>query len=668
MSELKEILQTTASYTTELEKNWIKNLKDLFLNFPRTYNVFNNSNDFNDLKSDQLNNFFAKVVKKNTQQTRSFKSIYKVIITDDNWVLAECVWFAKPFFWEMMKVWKKYYFVWKAKENFWIIQISAPKMEFDNSDFWWEDISPVYRQFWAKISSDWLRQKIYFNLKLIKDLFLENLPETILIEEKLIWKTEAIKILHNPKNSEELARAKERIAFEELFFLQKDALLRKEEVKSMWNLKNIAIKMDIDFVKKFFESLEFTPTQAQKIAIFQILKDTERKYPMNRLLEWDVWSWKTLVALTLAMNTVLSWKEVAIMSPTEVLTRQHFYSMTKMIENFEEKNPEYKWKFKTWLLLWAFTPKQKQEVLLKLLNWEINILIWTHSLITETVQFPDLWLAIIDEQHRFWVEQREKIKKWKQIHILNITATPIPRTLALVAYWDQDISVLNEMPKWRKIIKTSVIQQEWRSRTYSFIKKQVEEWRQVFVICPLIQENEKLELKSVVEETEKLKQIFPDYRITSMHWKLKSKEKDEIMQNFKNKEAEIMVSTSVIEVWVDVPNATIMLIEWAERFWLSQLHQFRWRVWRWEHQSYCFLFTSSEKDPSEIARLNAMQAHSDWFALAEIDMKLRWPWEVYWIRQSWVPDLKMASFSDHKMVLRARAAAQKFLWLDEKIL
>ena len=665
MSELKETLQTTASYISELEKNWIKTLKDLFLNFPRTYQIFNNSNNFKELRADQLNNFFATIIRKNTQQTRNFKTLYKITISDWNWNLAECVWFAKPFFWEMLKTWRKYFFVWKAQENFWILQISAPKIEINNSDFWWKEISPVYRQYWKKITSDWLRQKISLNLKLVNNLFLENLPKSVIESEKLIWRAEAIKILHNPKNPEELEKAKERIAFEELFFLQKNALLKKEEIKKLWDVQNISVKMNVDFVKKFFESLEFTPTNAQKIAIYQILKDMERKFPMNRLLEWDVWSWKTLVALVSAMNTVLWKKEVAIMSPTEVLTRQHFASMTKMIENFEKKFPEFKWVFKTWLLLWAHTPKQKQEILLKLMNWEINILIWTHSLITETVQFPDLGLAIIDEQHRFWVEQREKIKKWKPIHILNITATPIPRTLALVAYWDQDISYLNEMPKWRKIIKTSVCQQKDREKTFNFIREEIKKWRQVFVVCPLIQENEKLELKSVVEETNRLKNFFPEFKILSMHWKLKSKEKDEIMQKFKNKEAKILVSTSVIEVWVDVPNATIMIIEWAERFGLSQLHQFRGRVWRWEHQSYCFLFVSWDKNPEEIARLNALQIHSWGLQLAEIDMKLRWAGEVYWVRQSWIPDLKMASFNDHKMVLRARKAAEKFLGMDE---
>lgn len=667
MSELKEILKTTATYTSILEKNWIKNLKDLFLNFPRTYNIFNNSNSFEDLRSDQLNNFSAKIVKKQTQQTKNFRTLYKTIITDDNWVLAECVWFAKPFFWDIMKVWKKYFFVGKAQENFWIIQISAPKIDLNSSDFGGKDISPVYRQFWEKITSNWLRQKILPNLKFVKDLFLENLPEKILKEENLIWRAEAIKILHDPKDQKELEKAKERIAFEELFFLQKDALQRKEEIKNLWNIENIAIKMNTDLVKKFFESLEFIPTNAQKIAIFQILKDTEKKYPMNRLLEWDVWSWKTLVCLTAALNTVFWWKEVAIMAPTEVLARQHFSSMWKMIENFEEKHPEFQWKFKIWLLLWAHTPKEKQEILLKLQTWEINILVWTHALITETVQFSDLWLAIIDEQHRFWVEQRAKIKKWKQIHLLNVTATPIPRTLALVAFWDQEISVLNEMPKWRKIIKTQVVKQSWRRKVYDFVEKEIQNWRQAFIICPLIEENEKLELKSVTEETERLKQIFPKLEINSMHWKLKSNEKEKIFSDFKEKKFDILVSTSVIEVWVDIPNATIMIIEWAERFWLSQLHQFRWRVWRSEFQSYCFLFVSSEKDPSEIARLNAMQAHSDWFSLAEIDMKLRWPWEVYWVRQSWIPDLKMANYSDHKMVLRARSSAEKFLGLDEKI-
>ena len=661
MNSLKEILSTTWTYLKKLEEVWIKTVKDLLLYFPRTYESHNQWAFFSDLRSDQMNNFKATICNKSSMPTKTWRKLYKCTISDSEGSLAECIWFAKPFFWEMLLEWKNFYFIWKAKINFRKTQISSPKVEFKQNTIHSWEIVPVYPQIWEKLTSQWFREKIHSVLFEAKK-FEENLPETVLKKEKLIWRSEAIKNLHFPKNQKYLEKAKERMAFEELFFLQKKALISKEEIKNLSEIKNVSIKMNTDLIKDFFESLPFIPTNAQKIAIFQCLKDMEREYPMNRLLEWDVWSWKTLVAIALALTVLLDWKQVALMSPTEVLTRQHFYSMTKMIKVFEEKFPKYENKFKIWLLLWALTPKKKQEVLLKLHTWEVNFLIWTHALISDNVSFENLWIAMIDEQHRFWVAQREKLTSHWPVHILNITATPIPRTLALVAYWDQDISVLNEMPAWRKIIKTSVVNSFWqRKQVHRFMEIEIEKWRQIYVVCPLIEESEKLELKSVKEEYANLIKIFPKASIWLMYWKLKSKEKDEVMNDFKEKKYDILVSTSVIEVWVDVPNATIMIIEWAERFWLSQLHQFRGRVWRSEFQSYCFLFTTDDK--KETARLTAMETYSDWFSLAEIDMKLRWPWEVYWVRQSWIPDLKMASMSDHKMVLRARSAAEEYLEL-----
>lgn len=662
MNSLKTALSTTQTYLKELEKAWIQTVDDLLLYFPRAYESHNKWELFSELRSDQINNFKATVISKSSSPTRTWKKLFKAVISDEEWSLAECVWFARPFFWDMLVEWKSFYFIWKAKLNFWKLQISSPKVEFTKEKIHSWDIVSVYPQIWDKLTSQWFREKIHWLLSYTKN-FKENLPKEVVEKERLVWKQSAIKNLHFPKSQEDLEKAKERMAFEELFFLQKKALISKEEIKNLSQIKNVAIEMNTQLVKDFFESLPFTPTNAQKIAIFQCLKDIEREYPMNRLLEWDVWSWKTLVALALALNILFAWKQVALMSPTEVLTRQHFSSMWKMIEKFEEKFPEYNWKFKIWLLIWALTPKQKQETLLKLHTWEINFLIWTHALISDNVDFDNLWLAMIDEQHRFWVQQREKLTSHWPVHILNITATPIPRTLALVAYWDQDISVLNEMPAWRKTIKTSVVNTLWaRQQVYRFIEMQIEEWRQVYVICPLVEESEKMEVKAATEEYENLIKIFPKATIWLMHWRLKSKEKESAMEDFKNKNYDILVSTSVIEVWVDVPNATIILIEWAERFWLSQLHQFRWRVWRGEHQSYCFLFTTDDKN--ETARLKAMETHSDWFSLAEIDMKLRGPWEVYGVRQSWIPDLKMATMSDHKMVLRARKAAEDYLWLN----
>lgn len=660
MSNLQTLLGTTKTYIEELKNAWINTVEDLLLYFPRTYESHNKWDKFSDLRWDQINYFKAKVCTKSVHPTKTWKTLYKCLIEDSIWDLAECIWFSQPFFWWYLIEWKIFLFIWKAKLEFWKLQISSPKIE-----LYWDtsihtgNIVPIYSQIWEKLTSQWFREKISLITK-YSSIFKENLPNTIIEKEKLLNKAESIKQIHFPENDNLLKKAKERLAFEELFFLQKWALERKEEIKSLWKQDALIIPINNELVKKFFKTLPFIPTNAQKIAIYQIMKDMEKPFPMHRLLEWDVWSWKTLVAITVALTVLNIWKQVAFMAPTEVLARQHFNEITKYISKFNwEKNLP-------WLLIWAMTQKEKQEIVYKLQSWELNFVIWTHAIISENVFFKDLWLAIIDEQHKFWVLQREKLESHWLPHILYMTATPIPRTLALIAYWDQDISVLNEMPLWRQKIDTKVVLPSWRHQIYRFIETEIEKWRQVYVVCPLIEESEKLELKAATEEYEKLKNdIFPKNNIWLMHWRLSSKEKEKIMKDFKDKKLEILISTTVVEVWVDIPNATIMIIEWAERFWLSQLHQLRWRVWRSEHKSYCFLFTTSWNN--NVDRLKAMEKYSDGFSLAEIDMKIRWPWEVYWLRQSWVPDLRMASMSDHTMVIRARKSAEEYLWMNWNI-
>ena len=662
MTTLQTILGTTKTYIDALNEAWIHSIEDFLFYFPRTYTSHNKSDNFSDLRWDQINNFRWKVCTTTTMQTKSWRKLFKCVIEDNQWVLAECVWFNRPYFWESLIEWKVLMFIWKAKLEYWRLQIMSPKV-----DFFWEksvhtwDIIPVYSQIWEKLTPEWIREKMnraIWYVWVVK----ENLPDLVISQEKLIGREDSIKKIHFPSSQEDLDNARERLAFEELYELQLESLERKEEVKAMWEKEDLVIKMDSELIKRFFSILPFIPTNAQKIAIYQILKDMESPYPMHRLLEWDVWSWKTLVALSSSLPVINNWKQVAFMAPTEVLARQHFAEVSKYIDNIEENLPELKWVFRPWLLIWAMTPKQKKETVAKLVNREINLLIWTHALISEYVEFDCLWLAIIDEQHKFGVMQREKLKSHWLIHVLYMTATPIPRTLALVAYWDQDISVLNEMPKWRQPIETKVITPSGRNQIYRIIESEIEKWRQVYVICPLVTESQNLEAKAATQEYKRLKQeVFPALRLSLIHWQLKPKEKDDIMKQFKDWKSDILVSTSVVEVWVDVPNATTMLIEWAERFWLAQLHQLRWRVWRSKHKSFCFLFTTDNKN--DLDRLRAMEKYSDWFTLSEIDMKLRWPWEVYWVRQSWIPDLRMASMSDHKMVLRARKAAEEYLWI-----
>ncbi|MBU1935479.1 DNA helicase RecG, partial [Patescibacteria group bacterium] len=335
---------------------------------------------------------------------------------------------------------------------------------------------------------------------------------------------------------------------------------------------------------------------------------------------------------------------------------QHLVSISKFMEVFEKKFPS-KNPINIQLLVGSLKAKEKRTVLDGIKSGQVDIAIGTHALIQEGVEFPNLGLIVIDEQHRFGVKQREVLVQQGSPHVLNMTATPIPRTLALVAYGDQDLSVINEMPPGRLPITTKIVPPEHRETVYRFIEGKVEKGEQVYVICPLIDDSDVLEVKSVKKEYEQLHDVFPKFKIGLLHGKLKSAEKEAVMQKFKDGEVQILVSTSVIEVGIDVPNATMMLIEGADRFGLSQLHQFRGRVGRGSVQSYCFLYTDSSSDLT-FTRLKAMVDHTDGFKLAEIDLKLRGPGEVYGVRQSGLPDLKIANLLDGILLDRVRKAAE----------
>jgi len=376
----------------------------------------------------------------------------------------------------------------------------------------------------------------------------------------------------------------------------------------------------------------------------------EKSHAMQRLLEWDVWTWKTIVALIASIHAIKEgWVQVAFMAPTEILARQHFEWSQNLLMQF--------W-IKSALLVGSTTKKQKDIIKTDLKNWNIDIVFWTHALVQEDVIFNNLWFVIIDEQHRFWVRQREVLESglWNRSgiipHSLNMTATPIPRTLALTLYWDQDLSIINEYPKWRKEIFTKVIKNEnERKQVENFIRSELEKWRQAFWISPLVEESEKIDLANAINTYESLQEIFFPFKVGLLHWKMKASEKEKIMRDFAENKIQILSSTSVVEVWVNVPNATIMCIEWAERFGLSQLHQFRWRVWRWKHQSYCYLFPTNQKATD---RLKAMEKTNNGFELSEIDLELRGPGEVYGVKQSWVPDLKVAQLTDLELISQIR--------------
>jgi ATP-dependent DNA helicase RecG len=653
----KSLLRTTPKYIEWLAKIGVKTVWDLISHFPRDFDDRTQILDsFSYINLKEKNTILVKLVSVNTQRTANNKLLVKAIVEDKDEIMAEAVWFNQKFLAGSLKPleWKQIILTGKVKYAYWKLDFMSPDVEKDLSKMQWE-ILPIYPEL-NYIPSKWIHSKMKFLDKFFNEIP-ENLPKEIIEKYNFISRKKAYHILHFPKNKVELETAKKRLAYEELFHIQKHWIDKKYElIKNSWN-NAFSIKLSSDFIKEILEKLPFVLTDKQKISLFQILKDMEQGHASNRLLEWDVWTWKTIVALIAAIHAIKqtqkTWEkiQVAVMAPTAILASQHFESMKKMLDEYNLKSE---------LLIWATTLKNKEKIKDDLVVWKIDVIIWTHALIEDDVIFNNLWFVIIDEQHRFWVKQREKLelkfsKIWKELkypHILNMTATPIPRTLALTLYGDQDLSIIDEYPKGRKEIITKVVSSDSaRNQVELFIKNELEKWRQVFWISPLVEKSEKMDLADAINTYDSLVEIFAPFNVWLIHWKLKQKEKDEIMSNFGENKIQVLSATSVIEVWIDVPNASVIAIEWAERFGLSQLHQFRWRVGRWEYQSYCYLFPSKGHKTD---RLKAMERTNNWFELAEIDLEIRGPWEVYWVKQAWVPDLKLADLKDLTMVSQIR--------------
>ena len=533
---------------------------------------------------------------------------------------------------------------------------------------------PIYPET-EGVTSKYLR----FLIKpLIKDIELEDsLPDSILSKYNFPDISKALSEIHFPLNLQDAEAAKERFAFEDLLLFQIKALLERRKINQ---LKSVSIPFSQDLIQEFIIRLPFELTTDQKIATWEILKDIQKSYPMNRLLEGDVGSGKTVVALVAAYQIANKGHQTVFMIPTEVLARQHYKTVALLFKDTT---------LHTALLTGSESKLDGQTVAKKILkekisSGQVQIVIGTHAVIQKDVYFNKLALVVIDEQHRFGIQQRSKLVKQDSEfvpHLLSMTATPIPRTLALTIYGDLDISLIKEKPKNRQKIITKIIGPKERTDAYQFVRDEVKKDRQVFVVCPRIEVsdpkkeirvNDKRskmnilwqEVRAVEEEYRKLsEEVFPDLRVAMLHGKLKPKDKNEIMDKFKDGGYDIIVSTSVIEVGVDIPNASIMMIESAERFGLAQLHQFRGRVGRGEHQSYCLLL-SSTAEKSVNQRLKALVECDDGFELAEKDMKIRGPGEFFGVKQSGLPDLAMASLANVELIKKARAEARLLLKED----
>ena len=496
-----------------------------------------------------------------------------------------------------------------------------------------------------------LRRAIFNTIQLFKNEIKTVLPQDIITRYNLLEKAEAVENIHFPKDNETLERARYTLVFEELFLIQlRLALLREENNK---NLASIPLEVKRDgLVMKFIEGLPFKLTGAQQKAINEILNDLNSTKPMQRLLQGDVGSGKTVVATTMLLAAIENGYQAAMMAPTEILAQQHYNNLVNWLTPLG---------LRVELFLGSLGKKQRKESETNLRNGQANIAVGTHALIQDNIEFANLGAVVIDEQHRFGVKQRLALrKKSNNPQVLTMTATPIPRTLAITLNGDLDLTILDELPKGRKPIITTLTNS--RKQISDLIRREVESGRQAYIVYPLIEESETLSAKAATIEKERWQnEVFPQFKIGLLHGKLKNDEKDEVMNKFKNREYDILVSTTVVEVGVDVPNATVIVIENAERFGLSQLHQLRGRVGRSDLQSYCIL-SSSAKSQETRARLNIMTQTNDGFVIAEQDLQIRGPGEFLGTRQSGLPDMIIADIvNDAKILEQARGEAINFV-------
>ena len=659
-TKLGRVLRTTSKHLSLLESIGVQTVDDLLKYFPRAYADTSEYTKILDMRLDETNTVLGTIKSLHTIRTRTGKKLTKAIFQDETGSI-EVIWFNQPHLQHYLPRNKEIVLSGKLKMTSGQLVLQSPSYEILNK---YQDqvhtgrIVPVYPET-EGLSSKWLREKIKPLMDEWAKLYEEYMPKDILKKEKLTDLQTAIKNIHFPESDEQLKKARERLSFDELFMLQLKVLSRKKKWQKAASKEKKAMEIKKDELNKLTDSLSCDLTNAQKRVVTEILEDLEKDYPMHRLLQGDVGSGKTIVAVIAALNAVLNGYQAVIMAPTEILAKQHYKSFLKLLKE-NSLNIQF--------ISGSTSTSQKEEIIKQLKTGTCDIAIGTHSLIQDKVGFKNLGLAIIDEQHRFGVKQRSKLKEiGKSPHLLSLSATPIPRTLAITVYGDQDLSIIDEMPPGRQKIITRIVPENKRQDAYRWIEDQVLKGRQSFVICPLIDESDFLEVKSVINEYDRLSQhIFPSLEVGLLHGRLKQEEKDEIMNQFKENNTNILVSTSVIEVGIDVPNATIMIIEGSERFGLAQLHQFRGRVGRGEHQSYCFLFTQNSSQES-LKRLKSMEKHHSGFKLAEIDLEIRGPGEVYGVRQSGLPDLRMASLTDSELIARARSNAEELLKNDPNL-
>ena len=633
----------------------LRTVHDLITYYPRRYDDYSLLSQINQLKPGTVS-IAAKIKQVRGRYVRRGMHVTEAIASDQSGSVR-LVWFNQPYRSTAIKPDTDYFVSGMFELSHQRLAIMNPNMELA-SDFPVNTarIVPIYRET-KGLKSNQIRRLVRTAAPVISGLP-ETLPRWVIEKEKLMPRGEAILAMHFPADAKNLSAAQRRLGFEEVFELSLASLLSKRELSAA---EAMPIPFNQNLAKEFVSHLPFKLTDDQRKVVWRIYQDMGQTSPMNRLVEGDVGSGKTVVAAMAALMAMEQNHQVALMAPTELLARQHAETLFRLLEPLGYAD-------QVGLLVGSLKPKQKEIAKQRIADGDVRLIVGTHALIQTSVAMPGLRLVVVDEQHRFGVEQRKTLqaKAGHALHVLSLSATPIPRSLALTLYGEMDISILATKPAGRKPIRTKICSPNSRKTLYATIVKELVAGRQMFIVTPQIVENE-ITGKSAAETTFKdIKRDFSDYTVGLLHGKLPATEKVAVMEQFVRGELRILVATTVIEVGVDVPNATVMLIENADSFGLAQIHQLRGRVGRSDHQGFCYLMMSDSKAPNR--RLRALESSSDGFALAELDLKIRGPGAIYGQLQHGALDLRVAKLTDTKLIVAARESAESFLNRGENLL
>ena len=645
-----------------LEKLGLFTLRDMLYNFPRRYDDYSQLKPIKSLWYGEQVTVIGNIKSVTGRPIRGGRSHITEVVLNDGTDSLRLTWFNQPWLSNRFRQGMSISVSGKVDQYLGRLQMNSPDWEMvETENLHTNRIVPIYA-LTKKITQKWLRQQMNQVISYWAPQITDHLPESVRLAAHLPRLNTALENIHFPKTQAHLKLARERLAFDEIFFLQMGVLRQKRDWQSVTGQ---IFDVPEEWLKARKDALPFTLTNSQEKAVSDIVMDFGSGRPMNRLLQGDVGSGKTVVAAMAIEIIAHAGAQSAMMAPTSILAEQHYRSLSKMLTAGEGGLEQSEIR-----LLVGDTPEaRKQEIREGLLDGSVKIVVGTHALIQGPIEFANLQLAIVDEQHRFGVEQRAALReKGKNLHLMVMTATPIPRSLALTVHGDLDISVMDELPAGRKPIETHVLRPQERERAYTMIRSQVLDGKQAFIIYPLVEASEKIEARAAVKEHEALQaDVFRKLNVGLLHGRMKPAEKEEVMKKFRAKEFDILVATTVVEVGVDVPNATVMLIEGADRFGLAQLHQLRGRVGRGLDKSYCLLIPT-DNDDTENERLLAMAESNDGFVLAEKDLQQRGPGEFLGTRQSgYGTGLRMASLTDIDLIEKARERAQVIFAQDANL-